>query len=244
MSYFTLQKSLSAKSPQSSALFIVLYPRSYEQTQAQDQLAHLVASIQAQFPQASIVSVCLNSVELEDHLHQVLTLGNGALTSDQDMATLTRQWRDLVQELSQQYGVESAATAVIGVAAAGALVLELSKLAEPIAGRLITFGAGFMTIPQEALHLKQTIHLLHAAQDPVINVAHSKKAQASIAQLQGDATIDIANQESSALAQVLIQQMLQRLQTCVPLWMWKEAYGMQDTDLEKLEALRADATKH
>ena len=112
---------------------------------------------------------------------------------------------------------------MIGIGQIGSLVLELTKLAEPLAGRVITFGSRYAELPTEKLSLDQTIHLLHAGQDKLIPFAHAVSAQQTIAALEGDATIDVAHQIEHSFSTLLIEQMMQRLLSCVPLRYWKEA---------------------
>jgi phospholipase/carboxylesterase len=127
-----------------------------------------------------------------------------------------------IQTGQNMHGVLSEATAVIGVGPAGSLVLGLTLLEQPIAGRLITFGAKFPAYPLE-LSLDTTVHLLHADRDTAVSSARAREAHERMAQLQADATIDIAMNSAESFSEVLIGKMFERLKTCVPLRYWRYA---------------------
>lgn len=135
-----------------------------------------------------------------------------------------------IQTSQHAHGVLSEATAVIGVGAAGSLVLGLTLLEQPIAGRLITFGAKFPAYPLE-LSLDTTIHLLHADRDISVASEKAREAHHRMAQLQADATIDIAMNSADSFSEILIGKMFERLKTCVPLRYWRYA-GEQESDAQ------------
>ncbi|MDQ2780094.1 MAG: esterase, partial [Pseudomonadota bacterium] len=70
-----------------------------------------------------------------------------------------------------------------------------------------------------------TLHLFHGADDTVIPPEGSRQALRLLGELQGDATLDIANGVGHVLHAALIDCALQRLQTHIPLRTWQAALG-------------------
>lgn len=131
-------------------------------------------------------------------------------------------WIKFIRQQQSDFNVEAAATALVGVGTLGALVLELAKLENPLAGRLIAFGARFVTLPEQPISLEQTLHLFHAAKDAEVDAKHSHIAQMAIDNLEGDCTIDLVQGLEDSLDPALITQMRVRLETCIPLRILKE----------------------
>ena len=218
--------------PEGSAhgqLFYVLH----EENEQLTNMPFLLGTIRAEFPDAVIQ---LAVVALEEDLQWP------AAESSEADASVTAQLAPRLGEsikslehdiqMSQnRQGVLSEATAVVGVGRAGSLVLGLTLLEQPIAGRIITFGASFPAYPLE-LSLDTTIHLLHADRDVVVPSAQAREAHERMALLQADATIDIAMNSADSFSEVLIGKMFERLKTCVPLRYWRYA-AESDGDKQK-----------
>lgn len=139
-----------------------------------------------------------------------------------------------IRHLQQKFEVSAEATALIGIGEGAGHILELTKLSPNLAGRFISFGGKYQSLPEEELEPKQTVHIFHADQDQDSSVDHAHKAFMSISNLQGDATIDILNNFEQSFSEPLIKKMITRLQTYVPLWMCKEIGKLSPEELDAL----------
>ena len=70
-----------------------------------------------------------------------------------------------------------------------------------------------------------TLHLFHGAEDEVIPAEQARLALERLAALQGDATIDIAEDVGHELAPVLVERALFRLRNHIPYRTWAAAMG-------------------
>jgi phospholipase/carboxylesterase len=120
--------------------------------------------------------------------------------------------------------VAPAATALGGFSQGAILALELATRQDGIAGRVLAFGGRYM-VPPLAAPRHATIHLFHGSADQVIPDSGSREALERLGELQGDATIDIAEGIAHELHPVLIDCALHRLKTHIPLRTWQAALG-------------------
>lgn len=217
MSIFTIKRALQPEDGNIGQLFIIFLDEADE-----NKVIQLCQQIAKSFSTAAIVvAVPGEDLLFVDDLRQGKRLSDHAFTK---LASIhLKDIQGFIQAFQLQLSIDPAATALIGVGQVGSLVLELTKLASPLAGRVIGFGTRFATLPMGALSLDQTIHLLHSRQDSLVDYSHTVNAQEIIAQYEGDATIDIGHTTTSSFDEILIQQMIKRLLTCVPLKYWKEA---------------------
>ncbi|ETD68709.1 hydrolase [Pelistega indica] len=221
MSLFTIEQALQPQGGQVSQLFMI-FTDAHERHDKQAGYQEVIQAIAKTFPSAAIVLASPG----EKLTHYESLVEHHSLSDEQIKSFVQQHQQDLqglIKTFQSHLQIDSAATAVIGIGQIGSLVLELTKLAEPLAGRVITFGSRYAELPTEKLSLDQTIHLLHAGQDKLIPFAHAVSAQQTIAALEGDATIDVAHQIEHSFSTLLIEQMMQRLLSCVPLRYWKEA---------------------
>lgn len=224
MSVFTIERALQPQGGGAQQLFIVFM----DTTEGKNMDAFCQTIAKTFSSAAIVVATPSDALTHAEAIQQEQVLSDEALQS-----FVSHHYIDIqgfIKAFQAHLGIEASATALIGVGQMGALVLELSKLDKPLAGRLIGFGTRFAQLPDAALSLEQTIHLLHARHDKLIDVSYTAKAQEVIAQFEGDATIDVAHQAEVSFDQVLIHQMIQRLLTCVPLRYWKEAQNAQILD--------------
>ncbi|AHG64246.1 alpha/beta hydrolase family protein [Advenella mimigardefordensis] len=201
-------------------LFYILHEESEQLTN----MPFLLGTIRAEFPDAVIQ---LAVVALEEDLQWPAAESSEADVSAtvQLAPRLAESIKSLEHDIQMgqnKQGVLSEATAVVGVGLAGSLVLGLTLLEQPIAGRIITFGAAFPAYPLD-LSLDTTIHLLHADRDMAVPSTQAREAHERMALLQADATIDIAMNSADSFSEVLIGKMFERLKTCVPLRYWRYA---------------------
>ncbi|NOL50327.1 hypothetical protein [Pelistega europaea] len=217
MSIFTIERALQPQGGNIAQLFVI-----FVDVVDENKINLFCQQIAKTFPAAAmVVAIPSDALAFSEHLRAEHKL------SDEEFKTFVQSHHKDIQGFIKAFQahlhIDAAATALVGVGQMGALVLELTKLANPLAGRVISFGSRFAELPTEALSLEQTIHLLHSRQDSLVDFSHTVQAQEKIAQFEGDATIDVAHVATSSFDETLIQQMMQRLLTCVPLRYWKEA---------------------
>jgi phospholipase/carboxylesterase len=113
-------------------------------------------------------------------------------------------------------------TALAGFSQGAIMALELSAAHDGLVGRVLAFSGRYASLPSKPADLT-TLHLFHGSQDPVMPVDLVKHAFEHLMNLQADATLDIAAGVGHDLHPALTAQATHRLQTCVPLRMWKQA---------------------
>ena len=153
----------------------------------------------------------------------------------QRVAAALPDLRAWVQAQQQRLGVSQAATALAGFSQGAILSLALALHDDGIAGRVLAFG-GCLTAQPLAAPRQTTVHLFHGEDDTVIPADGTRQALAWLGELQGDATMDIAQGVGHELHPVLIDCALHRLRSHIPLRTWQAAMGAVPsrpaTDLE------------
>lgn len=129
-----------------------------------------------------------------------------------------------VRAAQQASGVGPAATALVGFSQGAICALELAQAEDGLAGRVLAFAGRYATLPLHAPR-HTTLHLFHGAEDPVIPVRYARVAMQRLAELQGDATIDIAEGVGHALPPALVDCAIHRLRTHIPHRTWAAALG-------------------
>jgi phospholipase/carboxylesterase len=127
-----------------------------------------------------------------------------------------------VREQQARFGILQSDTAVAGFGQGATLALALSDTHDGLAGRVLAFSGSYATLPDTAPALT-TLHLLHGQRDEQVPVQLTQQAYARLMELGADATCDIASTIGHELHPALMDQAVQRLQTCVPLRFWRSA---------------------
>lgn len=216
MSVFTIEHALRPQGGDIAQLFII-----FADTSQNKNVESFFQYIAKTFREAAIVLVTPSDALLHSQiLKEEQSLDDKAirdlvLTHFQDI-------QGFIKAFQAQLKIEPGATALVGIGQMGSLVLELTKLTQPLAGRVISFGSRFAELPNSVMSLEQTIHLLHASKDTLVPVSYAVASQQAIAMCDGDATIDVAHVPEHSFDEELMKQMVQRLLTCVPLRYWKE----------------------
>jgi phospholipase/carboxylesterase len=133
-----------------------------------------------------------------------------------------------VRAQQQRLGVGPAATALGGFSQGAILALAAALQEDGIAGRVLAFG-GCLVAPPEAAPQHTTMHFFHGGSDEVIPADGSRQALAWFGELQGDATLDIAEGIGHELHPALIECALHRLTHHIPLRTWRAALGAAST---------------
>lgn len=137
------------------------------------------------------------------------------------MAALLEPW---VRAQQRRLGIGEAATALAGFSQGGILSLALALAHDGIAGRVLSFSGCFVREPAAAPQ-QTTLHLFHGSDDRVFPVADARRSLERLAELDGDATLDIAQGVGHVLHPALIACALQRLTSHIPQRTWRAALG-------------------
>lgn len=129
-----------------------------------------------------------------------------------------------IQQVQAKYGLTGEYTALAGFDHGATIALEASLAQPDLAGRVLAFSGCYAQLPGIAPPAT-TLHFLHGADDPFIPVADVRSLHGHLADLQGDATLDIASGVGHEMHEALVEQAIVRLQTCIPLRSWQEAIG-------------------
>jgi phospholipase/carboxylesterase len=126
----------------------------------------------------------------------------------------------------RRLGVSPAATALVGFSQGAILSMALALAEDGIAGRVLAFSGRMVRQPTAAPRLT-TVHLFHGADDKVVPAQGSREAFQWLGELQGDATLDIAQGVGHELHPALMDCALHRLRTHIPLRTWQAAMSAE-----------------
>ncbi|MCW5635984.1 MAG: esterase [Rubrivivax sp.] len=129
-----------------------------------------------------------------------------------------------VREQQRRLGVGPAATALGGFSQGAILSLAAALCEDGLVGRVLAFGGCFVA-PPAAAPQRTTVHLFHGGSDDVIPADGSRQALQWLGELDGDATLDIAEGVGHELHPALIDCALHRLTHHIPLRTWRAALG-------------------
>ena len=131
---------------------------------------------------------------------------------------------DWVRAAQAATGVGPQATALFGFSQGAILSLELVQQHDGLAGRVLSFSGRYAALPDHAPQLT-TLHFFHGETDTVIPAAQSRMAIDRLAELNGDATVDLAEGIGHELPPELMQCALHRLRSHIPHRTWAAAMG-------------------
>jgi phospholipase/carboxylesterase len=128
----------------------------------------------------------------------------------------------LIRAAQDRHALFPPDTALVGFSQGAIMALEFCSAYDGGVGRVIAFAGRFATLPERAPELT-TLHLLHGEDDDVIPVEHAHAAFDRLSELDGDATLDLAEAVGHDIPPLLAERAVYRLQTCIPLRTWKQA---------------------
>lgn len=129
-----------------------------------------------------------------------------------------------VRAQQRRLGVGPAATALGGFSQGAILSLAAALQEDGLVGRVLAFG-GCLVAPPQAAPEHTTVHLFHGGSDDIIPADGSRQALQWLGELQGDATLDIAEGIGHELHPALIDCALHRLTHHIPMRTWRAALG-------------------
>ncbi|HLT99589.1 MAG TPA: dienelactone hydrolase family protein [Burkholderiaceae bacterium] len=193
---FSATLALIPKEEKPNLLFVLLHG----EAAGPEQLYPLVQAIQQAFPTALVILPPLG----EEHELDALTA--------------------FVRKVQKHYGISGERTALAGFSQGARLVLEASRQHGDLAGRVLAFSGLYSERPA-SLPPTTMIHLFHGADDKLLPLKEVEEMLQHLGSIDADVTVDVASTVGHEIHPALIEQAIVRLQTCVPLRSWKEAYG-------------------
>jgi phospholipase/carboxylesterase len=136
---------------------------------------------------------------------------------------------DQIQEWQRETGVAASATALVGFSQGAIMSLEAAKLPNACAGRIVSIGGRFASLPVNAL-ADTTIHFLHGKEDVVIPYSNTVLAAHHLRELGCDITAEVLPFIGHEIHPELIDLVVMKLTTHIPNRIWAKA----------LEAVPAD----
>lgn len=191
-------------------------------------MAPLAQHLQREFPQAAILSC--NGFEPFDGQpggegRQWFSIqGVTEASRPARIAAVLPALAATVDAAQQAVGVGPQATALVGFSQGAICALALVQAHDGIAGRVLAFAGRYAQLPEVAPQAT-TLHFFHGGVDAVIPVQHAKAAMQQLAQLKGDATIDIDPQAGHEISGELFKSALHRLRSHIPHRAWAAAMG-------------------
>jgi phospholipase/carboxylesterase len=179
-------------------LFVLLHGESA----SPEQLFPLAEAVKKAFPKAMVV------LPYADHLGGLM----------EAVPALIQQ----IRQFQLNFGLSGQQTALAGFSRGASMVLEASHAQADLAGRVLAFSGLYEHQPASAPPATM-LHFFHGEDDRELPVAQARQTLEHLAELQGDATLDVASMVGHELHDALIQQAVVRLQTCVPLRNWEAA---------------------
>lgn len=129
-----------------------------------------------------------------------------------------------VQQVQADLGIGPAATALVGFSQGAIMSLALAQAHDGIAGRVLAFAGRYAVLPSHAPE-HTTIHFFHGGADEVVPAQHARDGIQRLAELHGDATIDIAEGLGHEINAALLQRAVYRLRNHIPQRTWAAALG-------------------
>jgi phospholipase/carboxylesterase len=118
-----------------------------------------------------------------------------------------------------QAGVTAAATALIGFSQGAVMALESTKLATPLASRVVAISGRFAALP-DAAPSDVAVHMLHGKADTVIPYSHTVNAAHRLRDLGCDVTADVLPFIGHEIHPELAELVVTKLTTHIPQRIW------------------------
>lgn len=189
-------------------------------------MAPLAQALRAQFPQAALLAPDAPLSSPDGPLLRQWFDADGLCDDNraERVGAALVPLRDWVLHTQQRLGMSPAATAIAGFSQGAVMALATALACDGLAGRVLSFSGRFVGTPAQAPR-QTTVHLFHGGADLTIEAFHSRQALQTLAALNGDATLDIAEGVGHVLHPALIQRALFRLCNHIPARTWAAALG-------------------
>lgn len=127
-----------------------------------------------------------------------------------------------VAQWQREANVGPAATGLVGFSQGALMALEATKLATPLAGRVVAIGGRFATLPDVAPQAV-TVHMLHGKADTVMPYSHTVNGAHRLRDLGCDITADVLPFIGHEIHPDLAELAVTRLTTHIPQHVWAHA---------------------
>lgn len=127
-----------------------------------------------------------------------------------------------VNDAQRHFGIDFAATALVGFSQGAVVALEAVQREAALAGRVVALGGRYARLP-DAAPPSTVVHLVHGKDDPVVPARHAVEAAARLVGLGGDVTADVIPGVGHSLDPELVECAVLHLQTYLPRRIWAEA---------------------
>src|SRR5690606_29780078 len=112
---------------------------------------------------------------------------------------------DQIRAIQAQFGLSGQETALAGFSQGASMALEASQADHGLAGRVLAFSGLYAAVPT-AVPPATLLHFFHGANDQQVSVQQVESTLSQLAELQGDATLDVASRIGHELHTALIRQ--------------------------------------
>jgi phospholipase/carboxylesterase len=196
---------------------------------APESMAWLGGRLATEFPKALVVSVAAptrSDIALGYQWFSVV-----AVTEDNRPARIAEAMPSFVAcvaDWQARANVTAAATALVGFSQGAVMALESTKLATPLASRVVAISGRFATLP-DAAPADVAVHMLHGKADAVIPYSHTVNAAHRLRDLGCDVTADVLPFIGHEIHPELAEQVVIKLTTHIPQRIWASAMEASPT---------------
>ncbi len=185
-----------------------------------ESMAWLGGRLAAEFPNAMVVSVAAPTrSDMALGFQWFSVAGVTEENRSARIAEVMPSFATCVAYWQTQAGVTAAATALIGFSQGAVMALESTKLATPLASRVVAISGRFAALP-DAAHADVAVHMLHGKADTVIPYSHTVNAAHRLRDLGCDVTADVLPFIGHEIHPELAELVVTKLTTHIPQRIW------------------------
>lgn len=209
--------SITAALPNPDLLFALL-PESGQAPDGPDTLAPLAAALQAQYPRAAMLTLHPPLRDAEGRCRWWL----GPAPTPEGVAAALPHLVGRLRQEAARLDLPWERVALAGAGDGALLALEAVQAEPALAGRVLSFGGGYLGRPQQAPQ-DVCIHLMHGLADARFPYRHVVDAAQALVDLGADVTADLLPHLDHGLHPALIAKAMEQLRTFIPARLWREA---------------------
>jgi len=185
-----------------------------------ESMAWLGGRLATEFPKAMVVSVAAPTrSDIALGFQWFSVAGVTEENRSARIAEVMPSFATCVAYWQTQAGVTAAATALIGFSQGAVMALESTKLATPLASRVVAISGRFAALP-DAAHADVAVHMLHGKADTVIPYSHTVNAAHRLRDLGCDVTADVLPFIGHEIHPELAELVVTKLTTHIPQRIW------------------------
>ncbi len=185
-----------------------------------ESMAWLGGRLATEFPKAMVVSVAAPTrSDMALGFQWFSVAGVTEENRSARIAEVMPSFATCVAYWQTQAGVTAAATALIGFSQGAVMALESTKLATPLASRVVAISGRFAALP-DAAHADVAVHMLHGKADTVIPYSHTVNAAHRLRDLGCDVTADVLPFIGHEIHPELAELVVTKLTTHIPQRIW------------------------